>query len=96
MKIQLLPVALFSALLAAGCGKTNSVPGAAAAVIVPIAAATPAAPSAAAAKSGARVIEITANDQMKFSVATIEAKAGEELKVVLTNAGHANPSRIAS
>ena len=87
MKIQLLPVALFSALLAAGCGKNNSVPGAAAAVIVPIAAATPAAPSAAAAKSGARVIEITANDQMKFSVATIEAKAGEELKVVLTNAG---------
>lgn len=34
-----------------------------------------------------RVIEITANDQMKFSLATIEAKAGEELKVVLTNQG---------
>jgi azurin len=33
------------------------------------------------------VIEITANDQMKFSVTTIEAKAGEELKVVLTNIG---------
>jgi azurin len=38
-------------------------------------------------KSGARTIEITANDQMKFNLATIEAKAGEELKVVLTNAG---------
>ncbi len=33
------------------------------------------------------MIEITANDQMKFSVATIEAKAGEELKVVLNNIG---------
>jgi azurin len=37
--------------------------------------------------SGARVIEITANDQMKFSLSTIEAKPGEELKVVLTNIG---------
>jgi azurin len=48
-----------------------------------------AAPTAAAAKSsgGGRVVEITANDQMKFSLATIEAKAGEELKVVLTNVG---------
>jgi azurin len=36
---------------------------------------------------GARVVEITANDQMKFSLSTIEAKAGEELKVVLTNIG---------
>jgi azurin len=53
---------------------TASTPAAA-----PIAAATP--------SGGARVIEITANDQMKFSLATIEAKAGEELKVVLTNLG---------
>jgi len=37
--------------------------------------------------AGPRVIEITANDQMKYSVATIEAKAGEELKVSLTNRG---------
>jgi len=34
-----------------------------------------------------RVIEISANDQMKFSLASIEAKAGEELKVVLKNDG---------
>jgi len=34
-----------------------------------------------------REIEITANDQMKYSIATIEAKAGEELKVVLKNLG---------
>jgi azurin len=33
------------------------------------------------------VIQITANDQMKFNVTSIEAKAGEELKVVLTNEG---------
>lgn len=37
--------------------------------------------------AGPRVIEITANDQMKFSVANIDAKAGEDLKVVLKNAG---------
>jgi azurin len=34
-----------------------------------------------------RTIEITANDQMKYSLTTIEAKSGESLKVVLTNAG---------
>jgi azurin len=34
-----------------------------------------------------RVIEMTANDQMKYSLATIEAKAGETLKVVLKNVG---------
>jgi azurin len=45
------------------------------------------APAAAAPAAGPRVIEITANDTMKFSLVTIEARAGEELKVVLTNAG---------
>lgn len=34
-----------------------------------------------------REIEITANDQMKYSLATIEAKAGETLKVTLKNVG---------
>jgi azurin len=34
-----------------------------------------------------REIEITANDQMKFGVTAIEAKAGEQLKVVLKNIG---------
>jgi azurin len=47
-----------------------------------------AAPALAAAKAGEpRVIEITGNDQMKFSLATMEAKAGEDLKVVFTNVG---------
>ena len=40
-----------------------------------------------AAHAAPRVIEITANDQMKFSLATIDAKAGEELKIVLNNVG---------
>ncbi len=39
------------------------------------------------ASAAPRVIEITANDQMKFSVATMQAKPGEELKVVLKNVG---------
>ena len=38
-------------------------------------------------RAAPRVIEITANDMMKYSVTAIEAKVGEELKVVLTNAG---------
>ena len=37
--------------------------------------------------AGPRVIEITANDTMKYSITTIEAKAGEQLKIVLTNTG---------
>lgn len=37
--------------------------------------------------AGPRVIEITANDQMKYSVANIDAKVGEELKIVLKNVG---------
>jgi azurin len=41
----------------------------------------------AATQAAPRVIEITANDQMKYSLATMEAKAGEELKVVLKNIG---------
>jgi azurin len=41
----------------------------------------------AAAPSGPRTVEITAGDNMKYSVATIEAKPGEELTVVLTNTG---------
>jgi azurin len=40
-----------------------------------------------AADAKSRVVEITANDTMKFSLATIEAKAGEEFTVVFTNNG---------
>jgi len=37
--------------------------------------------------AGPREIEITASDQMKYSVTSIEAKPGEDLKVILTNIG---------
>jgi len=83
MKIRILFVPLFAALLATGCGKTESTATSTAA-----APAAPAAPVATPAKAaGPRVIELTANDTMKFNVTALEAKAGEDLKVVLTNIG---------
>src|SRR5687767_1765251 len=84
MKIRLLPLGLFAAVLVAGCGKQQTASNSATTPTTsgtPTATATPAVPSAApaattppatsaaapAAKSGgARVIEITGNDQMKF------------------------------
>jgi azurin len=41
----------------------------------------------AAAPAGPRMIEITAGDNMKYNVASIEAKPGEELTIILTNIG---------
>ena len=41
----------------------------------------------AAAVTGPRVIEITAGDTMKYDVTAIEARPGEDLKVILTNNG---------
>ena len=88
MKIRLLPFALFSALLAVGCGKKENVPATTADAIASAPAATaPKAAAPAAAASSARVIEITANDQMQFNMTKIEAKPGEELKIVLNNIG---------
>jgi azurin len=43
--------------------------------------------AAAAAPSGPRSVEITAGDTMKYSVTQIDAKPGEDLKVILTNIG---------
>ncbi len=43
--------------------------------------------AAPAATTGPRTINIEANDTMKYSVTSIEAKPGEEIKVVLTNVG---------
>jgi azurin len=43
--------------------------------------------SAAAAPAGPREIEITAGDQMKYSLTEIDAKPGEDIKVILTNTG---------
>ena len=74
--VSLLAIAL------SGCGQKDVAPAAATST-APVKAAAVAAPAAAA----PRVIEITANDTMKFSLATIEAKAGETIKIVLTNNG---------
>ncbi len=60
-----------AALLAAGCGPSTQTPS-------PAAAGTAATP---------RLVEITGNDTMKFSVTSIAAKPGEYLTVVLTNTG---------
>jgi len=43
--------------------------------------------TAAAAPAGPREVEITAGDTMKYSITAIEAKPGEDIKVVLTNIG---------
>jgi len=45
------------------------------------------APADSAAAQGPRTIEITAGDTMKYSLTAIDAKPGEDLKVVLTNIG---------
>ena len=96
MKTRLLVFSLCAAFLAAGCGKretaasatTSGTPSATAATPAP-ADAKPSAPAAApaAAKSAPRVVEITGNDAMKFSLTTIDAKVGEEITVKLTNVG---------
>ena len=64
------------------CGQ-NSNPS----VATPAVASAPTAAPMAAASATPRVIEITANDTMKFSVTAIEAKVGETIKIVLTNTG---------
>jgi azurin len=52
------------------------------------AAAAPSAPAA-----GPREVVVTGSDTMKYDVTQIEAKAGEELKIVLKNAG-SQPKQI--
>ena len=74
MKSTLILSLIVAAGLFAGCSKSENAPAAAA-------------PAAAAPGGGPRVVNIQASDTMKYDVATIEAKPGEEIKVVLTNAG---------
>jgi len=72
MKNHTLILALFAgALLLAGCGKKDD-------------AASSSAPAAA---SAVATLELTANDSMKFSVTHFEVKAGQDMKVILTNIG---------
>lgn len=74
-KIHTLTLALAAgALLLAGCGKKDD------------AAASGGANTAAAANAVA-TLELTANDSMKFNVTRFEVKAGQDVKVILTNIG---------
>lgn len=43
--------------------------------------------AAPAATTGPKIVNIEANDSMKYNISSIEAKPGEEIKVVLTNVG---------
>lgn len=73
MKFRIITIAAaLAALVVAGCGKQEEAKAAA-----------PAAPAA----TGPRVIEVTANDTMKYNLNTIELKVGEEVKIKLTNTG---------
>lgn len=79
MKLRTLTLfAALAALFVAGCGKKETATAAA-----PAASASAPAPAA----DGVRVIKVTANDQMKFNLSTIELKVGEEVKITLTNIG---------
>jgi len=73
MKIRALLTLVIATFFAFGCGQKESTPSSGA--------------STASTSSGPRTIEITAGDNMKYSINSIEAKPGEELKVVLTNIG---------
>ncbi len=73
MKIHtLIPSLLACAALLAGCGKKED---------------SAAAPAASANASAVATLEFTANDSMKYNVTRAEVKAGQEVKVVLTNIG---------
>lgn len=71
-------------LVLTGCGKKEESAPAQTTAAAP-AASTPA--PAAPAAPAALVVEITANDAMKFSVTRIEASAGQQVKITLRNIG---------
>jgi azurin len=73
MKIRFALIPLVAAFIVAGCGQKD--------------ASTASGTAAAGAPAGPREIDLTANDTMKYDVTALQAKPGEDLKVVLTNAG---------
>lgn len=84
----LLVAACGLALLAAGCGKKESAaPGGTAQTGATSAPAPGGTNAGAPTAASGRLIEITGNDTMKFSVTEIRAKPGESLTVQLTNVG---------
>jgi azurin len=82
MNIRVLLVPVFALSLLAGCGQKGPATSS-----EPASGSSAASGSATAPANGPKTVEITANDQMKFSVTSIEAKPGEEIHVVLTNTG---------
>ncbi len=75
MKIHTLTLTLVAgALLLAGCGKKDD-------------AAASGSANAAASANAVATLELTANDSMKFNVTRFEVKAGQDVKVILTNIG---------
>lgn len=92
LKVLVSVVAVLAGLLASGCGNNDkSAPSGAGSSSVPEATsstARSAAADAANAPASGRAVEITANDQMKFSVTEIRAKPGEALSVTLRNLGN--------
>jgi azurin len=80
MKFPIVLATALAALVISGCGQKDST-----------------STTAAAPATGPRVVELTANDTMQYSMGAqhsgpgaglqIEAKAGEQLKVILTNTG---------
>lgn len=75
MKNRLPVVLALAAFAVSGCSQKASAPTGTAGT-------TASAPTA-----GPHVVELTAGDAMKFNLTTIEAKAGEQLTVTLTNNG---------
>jgi len=73
MNLRLPLLLSLAGLLLAGCGKNDSSSSASAA--------------SAGTTSGAREIDISAADNQKYSLTQIDAKPGEDLKVVLSNVG---------
>jgi len=78
MKKHLILPLLASALVLAGCGKKDEAAASAS---------TASAPSAAPAAPAVAIIELTANDSMKFNQTRFEVNAGQEVKLTLTNLG---------
>lgn len=73
-KIHTLTLALAAgALLLAGCGKKDDAASGGAATT--------------ASANAVATLELTANDSMKFNVTRFEVKAGQDVKVILTNIG---------
>ena len=87
MNLRIFSATALVALIAAGCAPKEKPVAAVTAPTSTTSTVDAETTAAAAAKAGPRVIEITGGDNMKYNLATIQAKPGEQLKVVLTNTG---------